>query len=914
MAENIPKEHFFNKVGQVMKEQDRKKAHGLTVSEAMRLHNEDVAVIGMIVTLSQPFKMIAKSVTICKNENCSYKMNVNIYDKPHFSDDKKGKQTFCPNCNDIGTIEYEYVNAVCLKIQDDEAYGELEQLDVLVFDELTTNVRPGELVKITGRMEILKNSNKNTYGSLYPVLFAKGLEYRRREEQAVITKEVKSFESFAKMPNVVDRLVTMFAPDVIGHKDKKKHLLISAVGAPESTILRGRIHTLLIGPPGVAKSKLARAAVELVSNSRFVTAQNASGKGITAVIDKENDNTILRIGAAPQARDAICAINEIGRMDFQDQAFLLDVMEEGGFSVDKYGLHIRIRSPTTIIATSNPLNSEWNDHYKISYSEMPILKPLLDRFDQISAFDDFSSLEESRMYAQRKVELSKRNIDHNYNYLRKYLLHAKTINPILTPEAQSMLIEFWLELKSKNIAGNRTLDSLIRVAKAFARLRLTSTVGSEIIAEVMLHYQQTMMRYGQVVKLVESPRIVAFNEMLSVIKRTNSSIEFTECLGIACQNNQQIRDYVGKELKLRNNWRLRPILDMLVNSPNIKQVKEKPVVLLWVESTDVEITQHRKFECDVCEVCDEDKEKGSNDTTQTPDLDRHQSLLSSKSPLHINSDFVETEKENDDPVESIQKMANHKTPSHPSHTSHTQKLVKSRIESTFDCYYCNNFHTFAEDEYISHGVIRHPGKPMFPSKADIERHKLKSQGKSWETGTLARLHEDKPCPVCKKPGQRRVVELQPNYGELWRVVHDDGTIHEWDEYDSVGSLYKSRGQADEDVICPVCQELGQIVTYRKDKIHKPFKYDYKISHGNKKQCMMVQEEHRNIILKYLGRYVEQEPEATTKATTKEIEKPQSAAAKTTTTIGGRRKRTRITCTVCFKPGAIRYINAKTKLT
>ena len=148
-------------------------------------------------------------------------MNVNIYDKPHFSDDKKGKQTFCPNCNDIGTIEYEYVNAVCLKIQDDEAYGELEQLDVLVFDELTTNVRPGELVKITGRMEILKNSNKNTYGSLYPVLFAKGLEYRRREEQAVITKEVKSFESFAKMPNVVDRLVTMFAPDVIGHKDKK---------------------------------------------------------------------------------------------------------------------------------------------------------------------------------------------------------------------------------------------------------------------------------------------------------------------------------------------------------------------------------------------------------------------------------------------------------------------------------------------------------------------------------------------------------------------------------------------------------------------------------------------------------------------------------------------------------------------
>ena len=484
----------------------------------MRLHNEDVAVNGMIVTLSQPFKMVAQSVTICKNEHCSYKMNVNIYDKPHFSDDKKGKQTLCPNCNDLGTIEYEYVNAVCLKIQDDEAYGELEQLDVLVFNRLTENIRPGELVRIKGRIEILRNNRKNTYGSLYPVLFAKGLEYRRREKRAVIAKDVKSFENFAKMPNVVDRLVTMFAPDVIGHKDKKLHLLISAVGAQESTTRRGRIHTLLIGPPGVAKSKLARAAVELVSNSRFVTAQNASGKGITAVIDKENDSTILRIGAAPQARNAICAINEIGRMDYQNQAFLLDIMEEGGFSVNKYGLHIQIRSPTTIIATSNPLNSEWNDHYKISHSEMPILKPLLDRFDQISAFNDFASMEESRMYARKKVELSKKNIHYNCNYLRKYLLHAKTVNPILTPEAQSMLVEFWLELKSKNIAGNRTLESLIRIAQAFARLRLTSIVDPEIMTDVMSHYQQTMMQYGHVLKLVESPKTETFREMLSGTK------------------------------------------------------------------------------------------------------------------------------------------------------------------------------------------------------------------------------------------------------------------------------------------------------------------------------------------------------------------------------------------------------------
>ena len=81
-----------------------------------------------------------------------------------------------------------------------------------------------------------------------------------------------------------------------------------------------------------------------------------------------------------------------------------------------------------------------------------------------------------------------------------------------------MLVEFWLELKSKNIAGNRTLESLIRIAQAFARLRLTSIVDPEIMTDVMSHYQQTMMQYGHVLKLVESPKTETFREMLYLTK------------------------------------------------------------------------------------------------------------------------------------------------------------------------------------------------------------------------------------------------------------------------------------------------------------------------------------------------------------------------------------------------------------
>jgi hypothetical protein len=50
----------------------------------------------------------------------------------------------------------------------------------------------------------------------------------------------------------------------------------------------------------------------------------------------------------------------------------------------------------------------------------------------------------------------------------------------------------------------------------------------------------------------------------------------------------------------------------------------------------------------------------------------------------------------------------------------------------FSCYYCSGFQTDSEEEYMRHCAIKHPKKPFQPTKADLERHGLKPQGKSWE--------------------------------------------------------------------------------------------------------------------------------------------------------------------------------------
>lgn len=154
--------------------------------------------------------------------------------------------------------------------------------------------------------------------------------------------------------------------------------------------------------------------------------------------------------------------------------------------------------------------------------------------------------------------------------------------PIL-PKPQSMIIEFWQDLKREGLATNRTLDSLFRLAKAQARLHLSNVVTEEIATEMIEDYRLRMLQYGKIIKSTESPREVTYREMLSIIKTTKSPITLTEAARMASKNNEQTRIYLGTRLDIKHSWGLQSVRDMLLEHPSIKLVKERPIVLLWSE-------------------------------------------------------------------------------------------------------------------------------------------------------------------------------------------------------------------------------------------------------------------------------------------------------------------------------------------
>jgi replicative DNA helicase Mcm len=564
-----------------------KQLSGIPVHDALRSKPGRCVVDGMITTMSSVYKMILKEVWIC--QDCNTPTERDFSDSPSMSVSKPEKCACkCKNFEP----QHEYINALTVEIKDKVPKNELESLPVILFDKDTDNVMAGEIVTVTGHLDIVQDKRK---GRMVSMLKATGIKYHQREEITLTDADIQAFKKFAAMPGLMDRLISMTAIPVIGHDAKKKGILRSAVGGPENS-RRGRIHTLFVGDPGTAKTMLARESVKLVLNSRFVTSLNASGKSLTAIIDKESDNTTLRLGPVPLAKGSICAINEIGLMMPSDQNFLLDVMEEGKFTIDKYGIHAEMDSPTTIIGTTNQLNAEWSDEKEASKNEIPVGKAILDRFDQVYVFRDSTKLQEAKDYAYKKAEMEERNIHHNHNFVKKYLQFARTIEPRISPEARNMINEYWIGLKVKAKTGNRTLDGLVRIAKAQARLQLKELVDVPIAREVIKDYNAILEDYGKAISEIEDPRQVAYKAFLFELKAAGYPVAFEELALSVCEKTdyEQVKHYIlgdtkidrntTRRLKLRNNYKLRTVLDMLLNHSSVKEVQQKPVIIQWIDS------------------------------------------------------------------------------------------------------------------------------------------------------------------------------------------------------------------------------------------------------------------------------------------------------------------------------------------
>ena len=264
-------------------------------------------------------------------------------------------------------------------------------------------------------------------------LYVTGLvNYLSRQDLELTAEDVKAIKRFVDRigpDKIVDKLSEMFATSIIGNNYVKKGLLLCAASSnPDKTAKK--LHAILVGDPGLAKSQLLKASMKLVPNSKYESVQFASAKSLTAIVTKdEGDALTLRIGPIPQAKGAIAALNEIGRMIREDQGLLLDTLQEQEFTTNKYGQNFHVDAPTAIIASANPVGGSWksyeSDDVRIDLDKIPMIKPLIDRFDFIFVFRDSRDKKALEEYADKKADMENRSTPDYTEYIARHIMYAK---------------------------------------------------------------------------------------------------------------------------------------------------------------------------------------------------------------------------------------------------------------------------------------------------------------------------------------------------------------------------------------------------------------------------------------------------------------------------------------------------------
>ncbi|MEM7819261.1 MAG: minichromosome maintenance protein MCM [Candidatus Aenigmatarchaeota archaeon] len=335
------------------------------------------------------------------------------------------------------------------------------------------------------------------------------------EELEITSEEERMIKELASSPDIYEKLKASIAPTIYGYDEIKEALVLQLFGGiphkmPDGTRIRGNIHILLTGDPGVGKTQILKLISSIVPRGKYVSGSGVSGAGLTATVVKNEaiGGWVLEAGALILCNKGLIAIDEFDKMSKDDQIAMHEATSVETVSIAKASIVATLPAQTSILAGANPKLGRF-DPYKPIGDQILIPETLLSRFDLKFAIRDKPDITTDEKMADHIItsRTSPERIEPviNINLLRKYIAYAKQIQDIeLTQEAADILKKFYVEMR--NIYGGeetptisitlRQYEALIRLAEASAKVRLDTKVRVEDAERAIRLMRYSMMQLG----------------------------------------------------------------------------------------------------------------------------------------------------------------------------------------------------------------------------------------------------------------------------------------------------------------------------------------------------------------------------------------------------------------------------------
>ncbi|MFA6271453.1 MAG: minichromosome maintenance protein MCM [Candidatus Paceibacterota bacterium] len=476
--------------------------------------NRFIAIDCVILTVTEVLPRIVEAVFRCPRGH--FTMKHQSYGK-FIEPDSCGTDECTYKKLELMPKRSKYLNQQLLKVQETSEGlrpGQQPQtINVVVLDDICDQLYPGDHAVLNGIVRSTQRvvrGEKSTIFDLYFELSSIEAEKREFDEITITEESIAQIKEIAKSGQALEMVATSIAPSIYGYEDIKRGMALQMFGGVSSensdgTINRGDIHVLILGDPGVAKSKLIKYASKQTPRGVFVSSVTSSGVGLTGMATRdENGRWTIEAGALPLADMGIAAVDEIDKADSDTIDSLLNIMEDGEVRITKAGQNRVLKARCSLICAGNPKDERFDLYNGDIVDQIDLPPAFMSRIDL--PYLMFDTPEENLDRARSNHVIKTRYIaecrtagkldrisDEDLKsveppipapLLKQYIAYAKrTVTPIMNPQVRQYLTDHYVGLrckqlkKSANVPTMRQQEALVRLAEAAAKIRLSPEVA-----------------------------------------------------------------------------------------------------------------------------------------------------------------------------------------------------------------------------------------------------------------------------------------------------------------------------------------------------------------------------------------------------------------------------------------------------